>query len=80
MINIRKINEELERILEEENEISIKCLKLVPHGEKSAKYYLQAAEYLNNHVEKVEKGFINIPLSELGIHDNNNQNLGYKFK
>ena len=55
-------------------------LKLIPHGEKAVNYYSKSIEYFKNHVEKVKRGFINLPLSELGIHDADNQSFGYEFK
>lgn len=79
MVNIRKINEELERILEKAEE-NINGLKLIPHGENSVKYYTKATEYFKNHVEEVKRGFINLPLTNLGISDNECQTLGFEFK
>ena len=80
MINIQKLNEKKEKILEEETEEVINGLKLIPHGENSVKYYTKAAEYFKNHVEEVKRGFINLPLTNLGISDNECQTLGYEFK
>lgn len=80
MINIHRLNEEIEKILEEETEEIINGLKLIPHGENSVKYYTKAVEYFMNHVEEVKSGFINLPLTSIGISDNECQTLGYEFK
>ena len=76
MTNIRKLNEEIERILEETEE-SVGGLRLVPHGENSVKYYDKALEYLKNHAERVKAGFINISLTDLGI--NSKGTIGYEL-
>ena len=80
MINIHRLNEEIEKILEEETEEVINGLKLIPHGENAVRYYSESIEYFKNHVEKVKRGFINLPLSELGIHDDDTKTLGYEFR
>ena len=78
-MNIKQLNEELEKFLEGDNEI-ISGLELIPHGEKAVKYYDKATEYFKNHGDKVKKGFINLPLSDLGISNDDTETLGYEFK
>ena len=52
MIDIKELNEELEKIIEgykeedKEEEESINGLKLVPHGEYAVKYYDKTLEYI----------------------------------
>ena len=76
-MNIKKLNEELEKLLEEEK---IKELKLIPHGEMADKNYKKALEYFKTHTDKVKKGFVNIPYSELGLSSEKGKILGYEFK
>ena len=54
--------------------------ELIPHGENAVKYYDKAVEYFKNHGNKVEKGYVNLPLTELGIPDDNTTTLGYELK
>ena len=78
-MNIKQLTEELEKFLEEENKI-IGEFELIAHGENAVKYYDKAVEYFKNHGDKVKKGFINLPLTELGIPDDDTKTLGYEFK
>ena len=78
-MNIKQLTEELEKFIEKENK-RIGEFELIAHGENAVKYYDKAVEYFKNHVDKVKKGFINLPLTELGIPDDDAATLGYKFK
>lgn len=78
-MNIKQLTEELDRILESDN-IMIGEFELIPHGENAVKYYDKAVEYFKNHGNKVEKGYVNLPLTELGIPDDNTTTLGYELK
>ena len=79
-MNIKRLNEELERLLEEDN-VKIGEYTLVPHGENSAKYYQKAVEYFEKNPDKVRSGFVNIPFTDLGVKtDNTNKIVGYEFK
>jgi len=77
-MNIKELNEELEKFLEESEKIN--GLKLIPHGEQADKNYKKAFEYFKNNTNKIKRGFINIPVSELGLSDNETKTLGYEFK
>ena len=77
-MNIHKLNEELEKILGETEEIN--GLTLIPHGEKSTKYYKKAFKYFKNNTDKVKRGFVNIPLSKLGLSEDKTKTLGYEFE
>lgn len=77
-MNIKALNEELEQILEETEKI--KGLTLISHGEKSTKYYKKAFAYFKKNTDKVKIGFVNIPLSELGLSEDKTKTLGYEFK
>ena len=77
-MNIRELNEVLGKFLEN-NEI-ISGLELIPHGEKAVKYYDKTTEYFKSHGNKVKKGFINLPVAELGLSDDETKTLGYEFK
>ncbi|MCR5266476.1 MAG: hypothetical protein K6E29_07785 [Cyanobacteria bacterium RUI128] len=77
-MDIKRINEELERILEEDEEI-IGGLRLVPHGNNAVKYYSKAKEYFKNNMDMVKKGYVNLPIADLNITDSNTKTLGYEF-
>ena len=77
-MNIKKLNEELEKLLEEDK--TINELKLISHGEHATKYYNKAFEYFKKNIDKVKKGFINLPSNELEIHGEDIKSLGYEFK
>lgn len=78
-MNIKQLTEELDRILESDN-VMIGEFELIPHGENAVKYYDKAVEYFKNHGDMVKKGYINLPLTELGIPDEDATTLGYEFK
>ena len=78
-MNIKQLTEELEKFLEAENKI-ISGLELIPHWENAVKYYDKAKEYFKNHGDKVKKGYVNLPITELGIPDDDATTLGYEFK
>ena len=78
-MNIKQLTEELEKILEKENKI-IGEFELIAHGENAVKYYDKAVEYFKNHGGMVKKGYVNLPLAELGISDDDAATLGYEFK
>lgn len=78
-MNIKQLTEELDRILESDN-VMIGEFELIPHGENAVKYYDKAAEYFKNHVDMVKKGYVNLPLTELGIPDDDATTLGYELK
>ena len=69
-MNIKRLNEELSRLLEEDN-VKIGDYIVIPHGETATNLYKKAIEYLKSNPDKLKSGFINIPLSSLGVDDTN---------
>ncbi len=78
-MNIKQLTEELDRILESDN-VKIGEFELIPHGENAVKYYDKTVEYFKNHGDIVKKGYVNLPLIELGIPDDDATTLGYELK
>ena len=78
-MNIKQLTEELDRLPESDN-IVIGGFELIPHGENAVKYYDKAVEYFKNHGDMVKKGYVNLPLNELGIPDDDATILGYELK
>lgn len=76
MIDIKRLNEELEELIAEDTVLG---LKLIPHGSNATKYIKKAIEYLKTNKDKVKVGFINIPLAELGEYDSK-LSAGYEFR
>ena len=79
-MNIKQLNEVLDRILEEDTEVSIRGLKLIPHGEGAVKYYDKAVEYFKKHGDMVKCGFVNLSVADLKINDDDVTSLGFEFK
>ncbi len=78
-MNIKQLTEELDRILESDN-VMIGEFELIPHRENAVKYYDKAVEYFKNHADMVKKGYVNLPITELGIPDDDATTLGYELK
>ena len=79
-MNIKRLNEELTRLLEEDN-VKIGEYTVIPHGETATNLYKKAIEYLKSNPDKLKSGFINIPLSSLGVDDmNKDKKAGYQLK
>lgn len=79
-MNIKRLSEELTRLLEEDN-IKIGEYELITQGDFALKLYKQAVEQLKNNPDKLKSGYINIPLSDLGISNmNKDKKAGYQLK
>lgn len=77
-MNIKQLTEELEKILESEN-VKIGEFTLIPHGENAVKYYDKSVEYFKNHMDMVKKGYVNLPIGDIGVSEDD-KTLGYEFK
>lgn len=78
-MNIKQLTEELEKILESKN-VKIEVFTLIPHGEMAVKYYDKSVEYFKSHIDVVKKGYVNLPVGNIGISDDDSKTLGYEFK